>query len=201
MRFCPHCGNDSKQKEVYSHKYARWHDDAGDAGPIEIDYEYNILVCQTCDEVLVYHRVEYDEDYTGDLVWPTIGALSPIVPAPVREAYLEATRIKDKSPNGAAALLRKALERACKDRAAEGRTLHERIESLAKRGEFPPAILKATHLIRSFGNQGLHDEDDVSPEEVKAMKEFFETAMHYLYVLPAELARFEKDMSEAETRG
>lgn len=195
-RFCPHCGNTTPQKEVYEHKYDEEVNVVG-SGPEAVDASYVVRVCGACDQVVLYHRY-MDIDESESLVYPEM-ALGHQAPRAIHKVYREALRVRRASPSAFAALLRKGLEQACREKGAEGRTLEQRIESLARRGELPSIVMEASHVIRHLGNQGAHDDKDVTEEEAEAMDAFFQFVMHYLYVMHPNLELFRDRVRPSRT--
>lgn len=86
--------------------------------------------------------------------------------------YDEAASISVKSPRGAAALLRLAIEHVCIELEAKGKTLNDRIGWLVKERSLSPVIQRSLDSVRVIGNNAVHpgtiDLDD-QPETVAAL--------------------------------
>lgn len=118
------------------------------------------------------------------------------IPAPLREDYYEACRIRDLSPKAAATLCRRCLQGMIRDFAGvEGRTLHDEITKLRKAvddGVAPngvsPESVDALDHIRSIGNMGAHMEKDINvivpvdAEEAQILIEVIESLFEDWYV-------------------
>ena len=73
----------------------------------------------------------------------------------IQRDYREAASILGRSPRGAAALLRLALEKLCGELNAEGDDLNAQIRDLVGRG-LPAAIQKSLDAVRVTGNEAVH---------------------------------------------
>jgi hypothetical protein len=77
------------------------------------------------------------------------------LPEDIRNDYLEAQRIADRPPRGAAALLRLCIQKLCKFLGGEGKDLNTDIANLAKRG-LPTEVQQALDAVRVIGNEAVH---------------------------------------------
>jgi len=199
ITFCPHCGNRAPQKLVYTQAYkGRWY--SVESGEETRDKEippstYFIAVCETCNEILVYHDAVEDYENEGifnssNLLWPESG-LHKSVPKIVAECYSEAERIKNLAPNAFAVQIRKALEAICDDRGAKKGVLQYRLVELVSRGEIPKILADMSEVLRVLGNLGAHaTEQGIKPILVGAINDFFRAVVEYVYVAPSKLEDF-----------
>ena len=176
VAYCPHCGNDAPQRLVAVHNPER--DDAGDFG------YFALVACETCGRPLLYRSLFEKIAITAalavrfslkeyKLVWPKAGNLHNSVPQSVRTCYEEAAGIKNRSPNGFANQIRRALEMLCRDRGATKRTLAENLKELSDKGEIPSVLAEMTDVLRMLGNIGSHAaEESVEPEYVWRYRRF-----------------------------
>jgi hypothetical protein len=113
---------------------------------------YNVWFsrCFNCDELAIW--------IYGHLVWPEHGEApvpNPDLPHEVRRDYEEASAILDRSPRGAAALLRLAIQRMCKHLGEAGENLNSDIAELVKKG-LPRKVQQALDVVRVIGNNAVH---------------------------------------------
>ena len=74
----------------------------------------------------------------------------------IQQDYLEAATILDRSPRGAVALLRLAVQKLCKQLGQPGRNVNDDIAALVKAGEIPQRVQQALDIVRVVGNNAVH---------------------------------------------
>jgi hypothetical protein len=191
--FCPHCNNRAQQTLLHTQEYqcVTWAVDDGDEA--EYPARYFVAKCETCDEIIVYHRIigmEPDGFQHAELLWPDVG-LHDSVPENIASIYSEASRIKYIAPNAFAVQMRRAIEAICQDRGVNERNLAASLTKLGENGELPAALSEAADIIRLIGNIGAHvGEEDVHPLQVMALDDFFGAVVEYIYVSPAKISEF-----------
>jgi hypothetical protein len=74
----------------------------------------------------------------------------------IQQDYLEAARILDRSPRGAVALLRLAIQKLCRQLGQPGRNINDDIAALVKAGEIPQRVQQALDIVRVVGNNAVH---------------------------------------------
>src|SRR5438477_11629374 len=121
--------------------------------------------CSMCYKYSIWYRP------TNQLVYPDVST-APLPNADldqdIQDDYLEARSIVNKSPRGAAALLRLCIQKLCKQVRESGKNIDKDIASLVKKG-LPVGIQQALDVVRVIGNECVH------PGQM-AMKEDRETA-------------------------
>lgn len=110
----------------------------------------NISRCYNCDHIAIwiYDRILWPESGEGPLV-------NPDLPEDLLHDYSEASAILNRSPRGAAALLRLVIQKLCAHVAKTGKGLNADIAELAKR-DLAPTIVQALDAVRVVGNNAVH---------------------------------------------
>jgi Domain of unknown function (DUF4145) len=201
-KLCPHCGNVTPQASVlerqvpmqsYGKDGAPLPDGVGPA------VDYLLLECQTCKDLSLYAKFEYQEWEEGRLEYPSRYDLHPCIPPTVAENYREAKRVQRVSPNAFAVLLRRALEAVCNDRGVSTGPLVRRLKELSNRGEIPGKLSDISTVLRELGNAGAHPTTQrVTVPLTWTMDEFFRTLLEYVYVAPHRLSEFQRSLSQFE---
>jgi len=205
VAFCPHCGNMSTQRFMFSQTTSERAWDIEDEEETEIDVANYVALCETCNMVLVYQiydTILYDKDFIhAKLVYPDSGKLHQSVPSNVADIYNEAFRIKRLAPNAFAVQIRRALEALCEDRGAKAGTLQTRLKELADNGEIPAKLAEMSNVLRLLGNIGAHAAvESVKSRQVEAIDGFFRAVVEYVYVAPSKLAEFRASLEKFDKR-
>lgn len=150
---CPHsvCGVLAKQD--WWHR--AWNNQlygGEDSNPLRV------AICQHCKRpsVWVVDRMVYPDVSTAPRA-------NPEMPEDVLALYNEAASITVKSPRGAAALLRLAIQKLCIHLKEPGKDINTDIGSLVKKG-LPELVQQSLDIVRVTGNDAVHpgqiDTDD-----------------------------------------
>lgn len=139
---CPHC-------QAYSHQI--WHMGAKFAGGhYQQIQDFNIAKCSHCENMSYW--------LDGKIISPE----STGIPSPnddleedIKLDYLEAASIINKSPRGAAALLRLGIQKLCKQLGETGENINSDISNLVKIG-LPIQVQQALDIVRVIGNESVH---------------------------------------------
>lgn len=138
---CPFCN-------AYANQY--W-DDLGKVERHQYHYQdVNGCECAHCGKESLWH----DEK----MVYPDFEGVQPPnqdLSEEVQADYHEAASILQKSPRGAAALLRLAIQKLCGDLGEEGKNINTDIKNLVAKG-LPSAVQKSLDVVRVIGNDSVH---------------------------------------------
>ena len=98
----------------------------------------------------------------------------------------------------AATMYRKAIELTLKDLNPDGKgMLHARIRALQKEEAVPDTLIKLLDTVKFLGNEGAHDDEPPSAEDVERGRDFTRLFLVYSYELPARVeAALAKDDPE-----
>lgn len=118
-------------------------------------YSYGIVYmhisqCHSCKKLSVWlhDKLAYPEVVTG--IKPNTD-----LPETIQADFNEALAIYNRSPRGAAALMRLCVEKLCSHVGAQGESLHEKIEYLHNNG-LDEKSYKALHIVKVIGNESVH---------------------------------------------
>jgi len=207
ISFCPHCGNVAPQRLVYEHETTAKEIDAAGRVIEESQEAYYLLVCETCDQPLLYfyngdepdvepyipdyeEGEEVSEFFLAGRIWPH-HAVPRGLPQQVRTCYQEALRLKPVSPNAFAIQIRRCLEALCDDRGASKGSLGKRLKELSFKGDIPPTLSQMTDVLRVLGNVGAHDfETKLSAYDAAVIDRFFSSVLEYVYLAPASVSAY-----------
>lgn len=140
-------------------------------------------------------NIETNGYKVGDL-WPQPEA--PTIPRHVPEEYVPKLTEAEGAfgsgfHTGAAGLYRSLIDVTTKRqlRAAqlsEKGSLFDRLDRLADNHVIPKSVADWAHEVRVIGNEGLHEEASVSPEDCAMARSFAQTYLRYAFELPGDVA-------------
>ena len=137
------------------------------------------------------------------MLYPDVGQApqpNSDLPDSVKAIYLEAASISAKSPRGAAALLRLAVQLLCKELGGKGDDINADIGLLVKNG-LPERVQQALDIVRVTGNHAVHPgQIDVdNPEIVGQLFELINVIAEYTISMPRRIgAKFSGLPSSAQ---
>lgn len=122
------------------------------------------------------------------MVYPDRGpapAPNPEMPNEVKPDYEEAASILSRSPRGAAALLRLAIQKLCFHLGGGGKNINDDIKMLVEKG-LPSQVQQALDVVRVTGNNAVHpgqiDANDV--EIAASLFPLVNVIVEYMIELP-----------------
>ncbi len=170
---CPHCGVLAKQDWSIDNWYFTGQEGRNTASLITGH-------CQHCQNhtLWIVDKMYFPE--TGNAPFP-----NPEMPENVKKLYIEAASISLKSPRGAAALLRLAIQLLCKELGEKGTNVNNDIKELVKKG-LPIIVQQSLDIVRVTGNDAVHpgqiDTDDA--EVVNKLFDLVNIIIEYMISLP-----------------
>lgn len=148
---CPHCDVLSKQDWWRRTWQGKEFNDS-------IEHPIRVGSCQHCGKSTIW--VEEQLCYPDANTAPPA---NPETPPDILKLYQEAASITEKSPRGAAALLRLSIQKLCIHLGEPGKDINTDIGSLVKKG-LPERVQQALDIVRVTGNDAVHpgqiDTDD-----------------------------------------
>ncbi|WP_345977991.1 DUF4145 domain-containing protein [Sulfurimonas sp. HSL3-7] len=184
---CPHC-------HAYSHQIWR---DIWDSTNTYVN-GLNIVYCSHCKKYSLWLNEKMIYPETTGIQPPNTDLEQEII-----DDYLEASSIVNKSPRGAVALLRLAIQKLCKQLGEEGKNINNDIASLVKKG-LPVTIQKALDIVRVVGNDAVHPgQIDLKDDQEIANKLFdlINIIAHTMITQPKEIAALYETLPEAKKEG
>ena len=173
---CPHCGVLAQQ-----HWWSvSWMGDSRGNNANQI----RVGRCGHCQQNSLWVVDQMCFPSTGDAPFP-----NSEMPESVKVIYLEAASIHSKSPRGAAALLRLALQVLCVELKEPGKNINTDIANLVKKG-LPEIVQQSLDIVRVTGNDAVHpgqiDTDD--EKVVLYLFDLINVVVEYMIALPKKVS-------------
>lgn len=121
------------------------------------------------------HCGEYSIWYKEKMIYPDCTGIEPPnqdLDEEIKNDYIEAVSILQKSPRGACALLRLAIQKLCIKLGEEGKNLNEDIANLVKKG-LPFKIQQALDAVRVIGNEAVHPGELDLKDDIETATQLF----------------------------
>ena len=141
---CPHCN-------VLTTQY--WTAPAiffQNSRPVDSDFMPRLSWCMNCDKQCLWLNGKLIVPDSGDAPLPNEDLSDNI-----KADYMEAASVLQKSPRAAAALLRLALQKLCKQLGGEGKNIQQDIDLLMGKG-LHSGVMEAMDAVRIVGNHAVH---------------------------------------------
>ena len=194
---CPHCNVYAKQ--FYSHLstliQSNWSSLVDQQSKFNeiLPRDWIVTKCQRCGEYIVWRNEM--------MVYPK----TMIAPPPnsdmaeeIKADYIEAGNVFSDSPRAAAALLRLALQKLCKQLGEKGENINEDIKNMVSRG-LNPLVQKSLDALRITGNNAVHPGEinlEEGPEKVLKLFELLNFIANKMITEPREIESFYKGLPE-----
>lgn len=92
-------------------------------------------------------------------------------------------------------MFRKALDISTRelDQQLANKNLKPRIDALFNAGRLTSDLKDWAHQIRLDGNEGAHDEEELTPDQIRQLARFTELFLIYTFTLPAAVNRIKSE--------
>jgi uncharacterized protein DUF4145 len=202
---CGHCHNEAPMEIVAVYSGVEEYSDDRLDNPLGVDMSweagrvYELNKCPACDLVTLrsydWHSGSMDgSDIEYVVLYPSQDKLLRGLPRKIDQDYRAAQRVRNISANAYGVLVGRLLDSVCEDRDASGKSLDERLKSLADKGVIPSGLVNVAAGIRKLRNIGAHgDLGELTEAEVPVLDDLTRAILEYVYSAP-QLAR------EAEER-
>ena len=172
---CPHCGVFAKQRWSHLHAGGDQHTTQYHHSNIHgltttngnLTEDWTSSFCEHCNEMVIWSN--------GNIIFPkkiVVEQPNDDLDEDIQEDYLEAANVLSDSPRSAAAILRLALQKLCKQLGEKGDNINDDIASLVKKG-LNPTIQKSLDALRITGNNAVHPgELDLTEDTERVIKLF-----------------------------
>jgi hypothetical protein len=184
---CGHCGNKTAMTIATTFNHVVF---SNDETGITMGNSYEILQCPACEKVLL-RKTEYEDDQDPDtwsvtILYPTASRAIPGLPNEIQREYEAAKLVAATSANAFGVLLGRVLDLVCKDQGADGDSLFERLNDLARKGAIPQRLVDMAHSLRQLRNVGAHaDLGSLSTTQVPVLESVCRAILEYVYAAPA----------------
>lgn len=179
---CPHCGVYAKQR--WSHLRAVNDNYTKRNDYNQLTHSSNILgLTEISGDLPETWTISICEHCNGMAIWSVAAMIYPkkiITEQPnmdlgddIKKDYLEAANVLADSPRSAAAILRLALQKLCKQLGEKGENINDDIAALVKKG-LNPSIQKSLDVLRITGNNAVHPGELNLIEDVERVLKLFD---------------------------
>jgi hypothetical protein len=187
---CGHCHNKAPMEIVHIQSETRESSDSNDPFLYNAGDVYELLKCPACEGISLRKYYWNDaimdgSDVQFELLYP-LGEKSPRgLPDKIARAYEAAQKVRNIDANAYGVLLGRVLDFICEDRQASGKTLDEKLQNLAQRGEIPDKLVSVATGIRRLRNVGAHaDLGELTSAELPVLDDLTLAILEYVYYAP-----------------
>lgn len=194
---CPHCNVYAKQfwAHLQTDTKFQW------SSPVDQQSQFNqtlgkdwtVSACQHCGKYIIWFKAR--------IVHPReipVGLPNEDMHQEVIDDYMEAANVFSDSPRSAAALLRLALQKLCKQLGQSGENINTDIKKLVE-GGLNPLVQKSLDALRITGNNAVHPGEinlQEEPERVLKLFDLLNFIADKMITEPKEIAGFYDDLPD-----
>ena len=202
---CFHCGNVAPMEVVTSFSQVKEVGDDPSHPPWEEGPVWQLLNCPACSDITLkkvyYHEMFDPDDLQEEILYPVCENKILGLPKEVFSAFEAASKVKNIDPNAYAVLLGRVLDKVCIDRKANGDSLAERIQDLAKKNEIPKHLADMANQLKDLRNIGAHANlGDLTKEEIPMLSDLCKAILEYVYTAPALIEKVNKHFQKLKQK-
>jgi len=168
---CPHCNVYARQRYAHLHSLTAFSWESVVDGKAQFQEalrkDWVVTKCEHCSKIAVWTE--------ANMIFPrkmTVALPNPDLQDDIKRDYLEASSVLGDSPRAAAALLRLALQKLCKQLGEKGENINDDIKSLVAKG-LNPLVQKSLDALRITGNNAVHPgEINLTEDPARVVKLF-----------------------------
>jgi len=159
--YCPYCDVKAMQHwgttKYFNDKTKDW----------DVSFFLKVCICDHCGEITYWLNGKMIHPLATNAPMP-----HPDIPESIISDYNEARDIVNRSPRGAAALLRLCIQKLMKELGESGNDINKDIGSLVSKG-LPVEVQQALDIVRVIGNESVHPgELDLRDDQETALQLF-----------------------------
>lgn len=204
---CGHCGNRAEMVVVHQHSRI-----SGDVCEDQIvdppeGLVYELLECPSCSRMTLrqFYWASYEHEDFSDVEFKVLFPVTKRdmrgIPNAICTACEAAEKVRTIDANAFGVLVGRVLEMVCEDKNAQGKTLYEKLNDLANRGDIPTTLSDVAHGIRGLRNIGAHATlGELSSSEIPLLDGLLFALLEYLYRAPNLVAEAKSRLDELKAR-
>lgn len=196
---CINCSGKTKHEVVCSVDQSGYVEEIG----IAWDEYHQIIRCKGCGSLSFRHESSNSDDcepigdnHFGRTIYEDLypsriekrkdlGLETVYLPTDLRRVYAETNKALDNaSPVLAGIGLRAIVETVCKEKAARGKDLSQKINDLMENRILTPNGAGILHKVRTLGNKAAHEVKPHTPQQLSLAMEVVEHMIRDVYILP-----------------
>jgi hypothetical protein len=168
---------------------------------------YDLIKCPACDNMTLrsydWHSGYMDgSDIEYKVLYPLGGKVLRGLPRKIEAAYQAAHKVRNIDANAYGVLLGRVLDFVCEDRNASGKTLDQKLKSLAANIEIPSKLVDVAAGIRKLRNIGAHANlGELTAAELPVLDDLTRAILEYVYSAPFLAREAEERLAKLKTKG
>lgn len=204
---CGHCQNAAPMEIVADASSVRDYTDDSSGESWEAGAVYDLIKCPACDNMTLrsydWHSGYMDgSDIEYKVLYPLGGKVLRGLPRKIEAAYQAAHKVRNIDANAYGVLLGRVLDFVCEDRNASGKTLDQKLKSLAANNEIPSKLVDVAAGIRKLRNIGAHANlGELTAAELPVLDDLTRAILEYVYSAPFLAREAEERLAKLKTKG